>query len=224
MTLRSEETIHPATDALIMRLSSVVDHTEAEGPGLRFALWTQGCNLACPGCCNPHLWTSKAGDVWTVQRVFERVLAARVRRPELEGISLIGGEPFEQDAPLAALALRCRDAGLSVMAYSGFTKDELHRRGSTLLEACDLLVDGPYIQALRTTKRRFIGSTNQGLHFLSDRYTANDPRFSQPNHAEIRFNDRGEVQVVGFPFDRVRAAFGPGSGRPRQPSAGQANA
>src|SRR5690606_16584819 len=124
-------------------------------------------------------------------------------------------EPFEQDAPLATFAAGVRAAGLSVMAFSGYTLGELRARGSRLLREVDLLVDGRYEAALRTTARRWIGSTNQRVHFLSDFYREDDPRFAEPNHAELRLDHRGEIQVVGFPFDSVRAAFGPGRRRAR---------
>ena len=147
-----------------------------------------------------------------VSELLERIVAVKIKRPLLEGVSLIGGEPFEQDAALAELARGCRDAGLTVMAYSGFSLEELRGRGSHLLEHLDLLVDGRYVESLRTTARRFIGSSNQRLHFLSDAYRADDPRFAEPNSAEIHLNNRGEIQVVGFPFDSVQGAFGPKKG------------
>lgn len=200
-------------DSLPLRLASVVDHTEAEGPGLRFALWTQGCTLACPGCCNPHLWSERGGRSWEVAEVWARIHAATVRWPAIEGVSLLGGEPFEQDAGLAALARRCRAGGLTVMAYSGYSLEELRARGSALLPHVDLLVDGRYVQSQRTTARRFIGSANQRLHFLSDAYAPDDPRFAEPNTAELRLDERGEVQVVGFPFDSILDSFGPRRGR-----------
>ena len=48
-----------------IRVASTIALTEAEGPGPRFAIWTQGCTLACPECCNPHLWNAKGGVEWT---------------------------------------------------------------------------------------------------------------------------------------------------------------
>lgn len=198
----------PQADPLL-NIASFVARTEAEGPGARFAIWTQGCTIGCPDCCNPHLWSQSPAQSWRASALLAEVLGARERYPELEGVTLIGGEPFEQDAALVALARGVRAAGLSVFAFSGHTLEELRARRSPLLDEVDLLVDGPYVQALRTTGRRWIGSTNQGLHFLSDFYRPDDPRFAEPNTAEIRLNGQGEIQVVGFPFDSVREAFGP---------------
>ena len=194
-----------------LRIGSLIDATEAEGPGLRFVIWTQGCSLGCADCCNPHLWSPRGGEDWSVDALLQRIASARERHPALEGLTLVGGEPFEQDGPLAALCAQVRAAGLSVMAFSGYTLAELRARGSALLNEVDLLVDGRYEAASYTSARRWIGSTNQTLHFLSPAYEPSDPRFAEPNHAEVRLDHRGEISVVGFPFPKIRAEFGPGS-------------
>ena len=216
MTPTSDPSEFPGAE-LPLNVASTIPCTEAEGPGHRFALWVQGCSLRCPGCCNPHLWADKDRDTTTVADVWAQILAARHKHPQLEGVSLIGGEPAEQDAPLAALARQCRAHGLTVMLYSGYTLEELQARRAQLLDTTDLLVDGRYDETLRTTERRWIGSTNQRLHHLTDAYPTDDPRFSEPNHAEIRFNAQGEIQLVGFPFDHVRRAFGAPPAEPKQP-------
>jgi anaerobic ribonucleoside-triphosphate reductase activating protein len=194
-----------------VRLGSLIDATEAEGPGMRFVIWTQGCSLGCADCCNPHLWSASGGEEWSQDALWDRLADARSRHPDLEGLTLVGGEPFEQDAALAAFCRRVREAGLTVMAFSGYTRAELEGRGSQLLGEVDLLVDGRYELDRYTTSVRWIGSTNQTLHFLSSAYAPDDSRFREPNHAEVRLDHRGVVQVVGFPFPRVREEFGPQS-------------
>lgn len=190
-----------------LNLATWVEATEAEGPGWRFAIWTQGCAIRCPECVNPHLFAHKPARLVGVAELLDRIEAARTKQPALEGITLVGGEPFEQDAALAALCRQVRARGLTVMAFSGHLREELEARGSPLLGHLDLLVDGPYVAALRTEARRWIGSTNQRLHFLSAAYQPDDPRFREPNTAEIRYDARGEITLVGFPFTRLRAEF-----------------
>lgn len=194
-----------------LRLGSLIDATEAEGPGLRFVVWTQGCSLGCADCCNPHLWNAEGGEEWSQDALWGRLLEARERNPGLEGVTLVGGEPFEQDEALARFCERVRAVGLTVMAFSGYTRAELSERGSRLLDHIDLLVDGRYEEQNYTTAIRWIGSTNQTLHFLSEAYSPEDPRFGEANHAEVRLDHRGLIQVVGFPFPKVRAEFGPKS-------------
>lgn len=202
-----------------LNLGSWVSRTEAEGPGVRFAAWVQGCSIRCPGCVNPHLFADKPNRLLAPEALLDEVRAARAKDARLEGVSLLGGEPFEQDVALAAFATLVRAEGLTVMTYTGYLLEDLRARRSPLLDVTDLLVDGPYVAAQRETTRRFIGSKNQRLHFLTDAYRPDDPRFAEPNHAEIRWNAQGEVQVVGFPFDRFLEAFGPGKPKAPPPQA-----
>jgi anaerobic ribonucleoside-triphosphate reductase activating protein len=82
-----------------------------------------------------------------------------------------------------------------------------------LLGEIDILVDGPYVRELPETRRRWIGSSNQRIHFLSDRCRADDPRWLQPNTLEIRLTN-GELTVNGFP---ARSAVGLWKRPPRRP-------
>ncbi|HET8646986.1 MAG TPA: 4Fe-4S cluster-binding domain-containing protein, partial [Vicinamibacteria bacterium] len=86
--------------ASVVRVAARVPVTEVEGPGARFALWVQGCSIRCPGCCNPHLFPAR-GEVVSVDALVAEVKAVRGR---IEGLTLLGGEPFDQPAPLAVLA------------------------------------------------------------------------------------------------------------------------
>jgi len=182
-----------------LRVAQVVPRTEAEGPGQRFAVWVQGCTLRCVGCCNPEMFPREGGE-----RVAVRELARRVARTVgIEGISLLGGEPFEQAEACARFARLVGAAGLSVTVFTGYTRAELDaRRGAAgvadLLSACDLLVDGRFDSDRSDASRRWVGSSNQVVHFLTPRYSASDPRFFATNTAEIRLS-RGELTMNGWP-------------------------
>lgn len=189
-----------------IRLASVVPCTEAEGPGVRFAIWVRGCSIRCPGCVNPNMFAADGPETW-VHEVIDQIIETQTKRPELEGVSFLGGEPFEQDQALAIVGAVARDRGLSVMTYTGYEYNDPRVQGSPLLDVTDLLKTGPYVESLRTTKRRWIGSTNQRFYFMpGGRYWPGDARFSEPNHAEIQFVN-GEITVVGFPFESVTKAF-----------------
>jgi anaerobic ribonucleoside-triphosphate reductase activating protein len=179
-----------------IRVAQIIEDTEAEGPGRRFAVWVQGCPLRCPGCCNPQMLRFEGGAEISSDHLAARALATA----GIEGVSLLGGEPFAQAAALADFARLVRAAGLSVMVYSGYTLAELEERDDAraLLAECDLLVDGRYERDRPEPRRRWIGSANQVLHFLSDRYAPDDPRFAQPNTVEIRLR-KGELVVNGWP-------------------------
>jgi anaerobic ribonucleoside-triphosphate reductase activating protein len=194
-----------SAEATLLDVALVVPRTEAEGPGTRFAVWVQGCPMRCPGCCNPEMLSFRAGPIPAARRPGD--LAREAIAAGVEGVSLLGGEPFAHAAGLAAFAAQVREAGLSVMVFSGYTLAELRGSGdpavAALLAHTDLLVDGRYEAARRTTSRRWIGSDNQVLHFLTDRYGPDDPRFAGPNHLEIRVRE-GVITVNGFPVTGAR--------------------
>lgn len=187
-------------DSLTMQIAQLVPCTEAEGPGKRFAVWFQGCPLRCPGCCNPEFLPFKGGQTRTLGEI-----AAWVEESwntnGIEGITLLGGEPFAHPAAACGLALAAQSVNLSVMVFSGYTIEELQSRPepeiTRLLGLTDILVDGPYERDKPDTQRRWIGSTNQRIHFLTDRYSF-DQQWRQRNTLEIRVVGR-EISVNGFP-------------------------
>ena len=187
-----------------LRIAQTVPDTEAEGPGKRFALWVQGCTLHCPGCCNPEMFApDKGGRLVDTAELAQTILST----PGIEGISVLGGEPFQQPHALAELCARVRAGGLSVMIYTGYTLGELEERASAtaLLAQADLLVDGRYDQTRPEATRRWIGSSNQVMHFLTPRYSPDEPRFNTPNTVELRFVN-GQLTINGWPqaADAVR--------------------
>lgn len=202
----------PAIDptSATVNVALAVPSTEAEGPGKRYALWVQGCPLLCPGCCNPEMLSARERERRSVDDVVADLVAARDTHG-IEGLSLLGGEPTRQARALRHVARAAHDAGLSVMVFSGYTLSELRDEGDAdvlaLLDDTDLLVDGRYVEAQRTTRRRYIGSDNQVLHFLTDRYRSDDPRFAAPNTVELRIlidKTSGALVINGYPVHGAR--------------------
>jgi anaerobic ribonucleoside-triphosphate reductase activating protein len=191
---------------LTLQIAQVVAATEAEGPGRRLAIWFQGCPLRCPGCCNPEMLPFEGGQAVRLEDLLSDILRARDEH-QIEGITLLGGEPAAHAAGAADLAARVQKAGLSVMVFSGYTLAELRASSDPhvhrLLGSIDILVDGPYQRELPETRRRWIGSANQQIHFLTGRYRADDPRWLLPNTLELRLQG-GELSVNGFPAAGAR--------------------
>ena len=192
-----------STDELLtqtMQVAQVVPCTEAEGPGKRFAVWFQGCPLRCPGCCNPEFLPFKGGQTMPLGEMAQWITRTR-EESGIEGVTLLGGEPFAHAAAGAALARAARELGLTVMVFSGFTIEELRSRTdpevAELLALTDILVDGPYERDKPDTVRRWIGSTNQRIHFLTNRYSF-DEQWRKKNTLEIRVVGP-EISVNGFP-------------------------
>jgi anaerobic ribonucleoside-triphosphate reductase activating protein len=188
-----------------LHVAQIVPCTEAEGPGRRFALWFQGCPLRCPGCCNPEMLPFTGGQALFLADILAQLDTA-VSASAVEGITLLGGEPLAHAPGAAELARAARQRGLSVMIFTGYTLAEARRLPdpavADLLASTDIVVDGPYLRELPESRRRWIGSANQEIHFLTDRYQAGDPCWQRRNTLEIRLHN-GEVIVNGFPAPRA---------------------
>ena len=188
------------TLSLRIQIAQILACTEAEGPGRRFAIWVQGCPLRCAECCNPEMLSFEGGTSIVIDNLIGQILESRSLG--IEGITLIGGEPFAHADALSKVAAAARDAALSVMVFSGYTLAELKEIDEPavheFLSHIDLLVDGRYDRTRPDTKRRWIGSTNQRVHFLTNRYSADDAFWSSANTLEVRWDGR-ELVVNGFP-------------------------
>jgi anaerobic ribonucleoside-triphosphate reductase activating protein len=201
----------------IVQVARIVSRTDAEGPGLRTAVWVQGCTVRCPGCFNPDLWSRSGGSATTVDALVALVAGAGV-----EGVTLLGGEPFDQAASLARVAAGVKAAGLSVMTFTGYTWDQLQQAiqagrddVSALIEGTDLLVDGPFLADRLDRDRPWVGSTNQQYRALTDRYADlfGDDSAQHRDRVEIRVGTNGEVTVNGWApldtLDTLLAQIGP---------------
>jgi len=148
-----------------IRLYGLVTDSIVDGPGFRTAIFVQGCPYHCEGCHNPDSQPFEGGTVWTLDDVEKKF----TNNPLLSGITLSGGEPAEQAAPCAELARRAHQKGLNVWTYTGSTLEKLNERAKDdpalrqLLDATDVLVDGPFILAQRSLELDFCGSKNQRL-------------------------------------------------------------
>lgn len=203
-----------------MQIAQMVPCTEAEGPGRRFAIWFQGCPLRCPGCCNPEMLSFRGGTCYSVEDLLQRILATRTI-DGIEGITLLGGEPTAHAAEAAELAEAVQVHQLSVMVFSGYRLNDLLERQDghilRLLAATDILVDGPYLRDQPEAGRRWIGSSNQQVHFLTTRYEQRDFRWQQPNTLELRLDDQG-LTVNGFPSTNTRDFWHRPGGSARHPA------
>ena len=186
-----------------LNVARVIERTQAEGPGLRLCVWVQGCAQNCPGCCNRSMQPFEPRDVMATEaliRCVEKVWSS----PEApEGITLLGGEPFLQAVGLARVAERVRKLGGTVLTFTGYTLEELHRGdlpgAERLLAATDVLVDGPYLAQHAESRRNWVGSANQRFHYLTEAYGASietDPRYRSV--VELR-EENGRICLNGCP-------------------------
>lgn len=135
----------------------------ANGPGVRTTLFVTGCSHQCPGCFNKDLQDFEAGDQWTKEK--EDEILYYIDKKQVVGINLLGGEPLEQtmDQDLEHLLKKIKYREKSVWLWTGFIfedclKDE---KKLNIIKYCDVLVDGPFVEAKRDIKLKYRGSANQ---------------------------------------------------------------
>lgn len=183
-----------------VNVGSVIEGTEVEGPGLRYALWVQGCPRRCQGCCNPELLLFEDKDWVSVDDLVRTILSSGY-----PGLTLLGGEPLAQAPALYEVAKQVRGGGMNVMMFTGYTLEGIRRRPEAgwleLVSECDVIVDGPYMASQASQGRRWIGSDNQGLHILTDRCWPRDKPWPEGDHGfEIRLVGT-KILVNGHPRD-----------------------
>ena len=138
----------------------------------------------------------------------------RARDAQVEGITVLGGEPLQQPVGLSWLAAQAQARGLGVIVFTGYTLEQAqHLDGLSLLWGnLDTLIDGPFDRYQPETRRRFIGSANQRLHHRTQRYAAPE-LWNGPQRIEVRIDAQGEVEVHGLPrsVSRLTRVLRPGS-------------
>lgn len=145
----------------------------ANGTGIRVSLFVAGCSHHCSGCFNPETWDFTAGkpfDTATLDEILERISF-----PYCNGLTLLGGEPFEIPNQKALLPLvkrvRTEYPQKNIWAYTGFIYDrDLIPGGKAfceetceLLDSLEVLVDGPFVESKKDVSLKFRGSSNQRL-------------------------------------------------------------
>ena len=134
-----------------------------DGPGLRYAVFVQGCSHHCPGCHNPESQPREGGTVTDIDDLVADIKANRL----IHDVTISGGEPFEQVEAVAELARRLKFEGYGLWAYTGYLYEELLERAKNdpelvnLLEMLDVLVDGPFIESQKSLGLLWKGSANQ---------------------------------------------------------------
>ncbi len=155
-----------------MNYATIKRHDVANGPGVRVSLFVCGCTRHCPNCFNPETWDFAYGDPCD-QAVIDGILDA-MAPSYIKGLSLLGGEPMEPQNQAGVLEVarqaKARFPDKSIWCYSGYMFEDLVSgqigNGQTvreLLALLEVLVDGPFVDALKNPSLRFRGSSNQRL-------------------------------------------------------------
>jgi anaerobic ribonucleoside-triphosphate reductase activating protein len=177
-----------------VRVHAVEPRSRANGPGTRFVVWMQGCTLGCPGCFNPTTHDATGGRTVPIAELAAQLATAAAAGAE--GLSLSGGEPLQQPAAAAALLDAARALGMSTLAFSGYSIEEIRELpgGPEVLARLDVLVDGRYVSTDRLASG-LRGSANQRIQLLTGRYSLADVATTPV--AEIRIGPTGELVLTG---------------------------
>ena len=146
----------------MLELSGIASDSIVDGPGIRTAIFSQGCPHHCPGCHNPETWEFGCGTEIPEEAVVDIVKS----NPLCRGVTFSGGEPFAQAKAFAKLARLLKEQGYEVASYSGYTFEALlhgTEDQKALLSSIDILIDGPFIQAQKSLEIAFRGSKNQRI-------------------------------------------------------------
>lgn len=185
-----------------IRLYMTQPFTEVLGPFKRYALWVQGCSKRCPGCISPDAQPLDGGYSVEVEDLVHDILS----QPNIEGITISGGEPFLQQDALCELidsARSQRDFG--VILYTGMLYEDI--ASTALAKRCDLIIDGEYIDDLNDD-RSLRGSSNQETICISDRYRKFLKEYYGCPGRKVEFIQRASAfDMIGIPSKSIAGTF-----------------
>ena len=181
-----------------LNIMGYIDESEVNGPGCRAVVWVQGCPRECLGCFNPDSWTFEINQLVSVDSLVEQILS----KPQNQGVTFSGGEPFYQATALAKLALKLKAAGLNVMSFTGFTLKQLQSESAppgsqALLEQLDILIDGPFVESLAINSPDSpVSSRNQKVHVFNPAFA--DKITWASDQIEVHILKDGNRIVTGY--------------------------
>lgn len=182
---------------ILLNVADIRHKSEVNGPGTRSVVWVQGCRRNCPGCINPHTQPHKPVKLLDPEELGRQLADVE----DTIGITLSGGEPFEQAQACAVLAETVKKTGKSVMVFTGFPFEQLQQSDEPsvkrFLGSIDLIVAGPYIQQLKCQSRLWRASSNQTVHFLTNS-AQTEANLPESPTIEIK-TDGDRLSFTGFP-------------------------
>ena len=168
--------------------------SKVNGPGNRFVLWTQGCSKGCKNCFNPETWSTDLYKELSPTQIFELI-----KNFKLEGVTISGGDPLEQEEELLELLFLLKEIKLpkGIILFTGFSRNEIRENPirEKCLEYIDVLIDGRYEEELKTDSS-LRGSSNQEFYFFSDKISREELFFDQEIELSLE-NDK--IVMTGFP-------------------------
>lgn len=144
------------------------------GPGNRLVIWTKGCSKHCKNCANPELWNIDGAKDYPVREVVQ-IVKNILRREQISGITISGGDPLEQKEEILLLINELSMLVDDILIYTGFTLDYIEKTWdeqdlNILKNKVSALIDGPYIDEKNIETVVLRGSLNQNIYFFKPEY------------------------------------------------------
>lgn len=181
------------------------------GPGKRVGLWLQGCSMHCPGCMSasmqPH---AREAGFWMEPEKLGQEIVSRYNEHDCQGLTISGGEPFEQPEKLRSLLLLLRSDGITdILLYSGWQFEKIKKFFPWVTSLVSCLVDGPFIQAA-PANAGWKGSENQNCFLFVGHQNYQDWLNSEKGRIQV-INSYNHVRLIGIPrIDDVPLLLNPG--------------
>lgn len=183
-----------------VKIYRILKQTKVEGPKTRYCIWFQGCSKHCKGCFAKDTWDFNAGKKYEVEELLKDILNTK----NIDGVTFLGGEPFEQAQALEFLCENIKKAGLSVVCFTGNKYEDIKEKHASILSNIDLLIDGEFDESQKDFSRPWVGSKNQNYYFLTDRFNKNILE-EYKNKIEINVKKNGVLFINGMgDFDKLQ--------------------
>lgn len=174
------------------------------GPGKRTGIWLQGCSIHCKGCSSPETWDFDTRFFWSYKKI--RAVLEECLQKSPDGVSILGGEPFDQPEGLLNLLKILKNLKTrNILAYSGYPYEAIKMRFPKHFEYIDILISGPYCENI-SNERLWRGSDNQIISVISERAKReyDEPELNQMQHPvnrklEIFIDEKDQIVIVGIP-------------------------
>lgn len=183
-----------------MNISHIEENCLIYGPGIRYVIWTQGCSIKCKGCWNKETWSFKEKKLKSTSELYNDILKVK----KLEGITILGGEAFDQYDELLNLVKKIRETKLSIILYTGYSLKELKEIKKTeIFNFIDVLITGRYEEDKRNINSGgLVGSYNQETLFYSKKYSKRD--LVELNESEVSIDENGKISIYGYETEDLK--------------------
>jgi anaerobic ribonucleoside-triphosphate reductase activating protein len=148
-------------EVMKVRVAGVVKESVVDGPGIRYAIFAQGCKHGCNNCHNPDTHNLNGGELMDADELISDIL----NNNHIDGVTFSGGDPFFQTEEFAYIGYKLKENGINILSYTGFKYEDIinDEKKFKLLQKLDILIDGRFVNDKKTLNLPFRGSSNQRI-------------------------------------------------------------